>query len=111
MTLKKTPCCALLFMTAKNYDDIKIMHTKLKRKKKQLDQMNWYGYGRGETTVQCIVLPTEKTLRKNLIKLGFRKKLTFDRRKISLIMPGSEELSKIDTLSMYVLNLKNLKDI
>lgn len=111
MTLKRTPCCALLFMTAKNYDDINIIHKKLKKKKNQLEQMIWYGYGKGETTIQCIVLPTETKLKKNLVKLGFKKKVTFDRRKISLKVPGSAELSKIDSLSMYVLNLKDLKDI
>ena len=105
MTLKKTPCCALLFMIAKDYDDINVMYAKLKKKQKQIEQVNWYGYGRGETTIQCIVLPTETKLKKNLVKLGFRKKLIFSRRAVSCKESNTKELN------MYILNLKNLKNI
>jgi len=105
MTLKRTPCCALLFMTAKNNDDINVIHKKLKKKQNQLDQVTWHGYGKGETTVQCIVLPTETKLRKNLIKIGFKKKVIFERRKVSCLT------TSVTSLSMYVLNLKNLKEL
>ncbi len=112
MTLKRTPCCALLFMTAKNYDSLDLMYKKLKNKKNQLNQITWHGYGRGETTVQCIVLQSEIVLRKNLKKLGFKKKFIFDRRKIS--NSGYVESNKAIShtqLTMYTLELKNLKDI
>ena len=105
MTLKKTPCCALLFMTAKDWDSLDKIYKRLKRKQSELNQIGWYSYGKGETTVQCMVLPNEIKLRKNLKKLGFRKKLDFDRRRVSC------QLTKEKSLSMYILELKNLKDI
>jgi hypothetical protein len=105
MQLKRTPCCALLFMRASDIDNLNTMYEKLARKKKQLDQINWFGYGKGETTIQCIALPYEKILQKNLKKLGFKKKLTIDRREVS------HRLSDTKTLEMYVLELKNLKSI
>ena len=104
MIIKRTPCCALLFLQAKNYDNVDIMYKKLLKKYNELDQISWHGYGKGETTIQCIVKKEEIILRRNLKKLGFRKTLEFNRREVS-----NRDGYKT-TLDMYVLKLHNLKN-
>jgi hypothetical protein len=111
MRLKRTPCCAMLFMIAKDWDSLGGMYKILLKKQKQLNQVTHWGYGRGETTIQVIVTNAEKNLKKNLIKLGFKKKFNFDRRRVSNAehIESNKDIPKTQ-LSMYVLELKNLKN-
>jgi hypothetical protein len=111
MRLKRTPCCAMLFMIAKDWDSLGGMYKILLKKQKQLNQVTHWGYGKGETTIQVVVTNAEKNLKKNLIKLGFKKKFNFDRRRVSNEdqIESNKDIPKTQ-LSMYVLELKNLKN-
>ena len=111
MKLKRTPCCAMLFMTAKEWDNLENMYQILLKKQKQLNQVTHWNYGKGETTIQVVVTNVEKKLKKNLIKLGFKKKFNFDRRRVSNKdhIESNKDIPETQ-LSMYVLELKNLKN-
>jgi len=111
MKLRRTPCCAMLFMIAKDWDSLGGMYKILLKKQKQLNQVTHWNYGKGETTIQVVVTNAEKNLKKNLIKLGFKKKFNFDRRRVSNAehIESNKDIPETQ-LSMYVLELKNLKN-
>ena len=111
MRFSKTPCCALIFLSVKDYENIHEIHKKLLKYKKKLNQTEVFYYGAGQTTVQAIIEPFEikNGLANKLKKLGFKSVTKFQRRLVSCdIQP--EKAKKEDQLTLMVLKLTDLKD-
>lgn len=89
-------CCALCQITATNSTPIKEIEYHINRLKEEAkEDWNFMDRRSGERACFVIVSPGEDILEKNLIKLGFKKITTFDRR---------NGYPKTGFLKMYFLN-------
>lgn len=94
-----TACCALCQINSVHngtpLDHLKYAVDKLRTQKENNTEVG-ITTGNGQTAVFVIVSPGEDTLESNLIKLGFKNKHTFERRK---------GYPPMGDLKMYILNL------
>lgn len=76
-----TECCAFSQINADNTTPKHSIEKILWRAKKQR-RFEWYGedHGAGERAFFCIVCPHENILEQNLVELGFKIIMKFDRR-------------------------------